>query len=146
VRPGTTPATPATPPGAVETPSTSPATTPSNIEPSAGGAAIPQGYQSLEEYLTGNRGRQKQLVKKPFVLMNGEQAGTLNEFVTRDNVHYAHLSLPETAEDRSREVVVGLDKVFISPDGNTIMVAGTTREELKNLPEYLTESYQKTTR
>lgn len=144
VTPGASPRVPATPPGAAETPSTSPATSPSNIEPSAGGAAIPPGYQRLDKIFAGRGIKLRQLVKRPFVLIGGVQAGTVNEFVVRDGIKYAHLSLPKTPDDdRSREVVVGLDKIFISPDGNTIMVAGRTRKELANLPQYLPESYQK---
>lgn len=130
---------PAVPPGAVETPSTSPA----EVEPAAGSAAVPQGYQPLEAYLKADNGKRSQLARKPVVLRGGEAVGTLSGFVVRDGVHYAHLSLPETANDRGREVVAGLDKLFVSADGNTIMVDVRSRAELEDLPEYQTESYQR---
>lgn len=130
---------PAVPPGAVETPSTSPA----DVEPAAGVGAVPQGYQPLEAYLETDADKRAQLVRRPVALMGGETVGMLNAFVVRDGVHYAHLSLPKTESDPGREVVAGLDKLFISPDGNTIVIDARSRAELEKLPEYQIESYQR---
>jgi len=137
----TRPGVPAIPPGAAETPSTPPATSPRDVEPSAGGG-LPAGYVSVEKYLEADLGKRQDLAGKPVVLPDGEQVGTINEFVVRDGRRYAHLSLSKTASDRKREVVVSLDKLYLSPDGDRVRLEAGSREELEKLPEYLPESYQ----
>ena len=140
-----TPGVPATPPGAPETPSTSPATSAGVVEPSAGGAMLP-----LEKYLTENGDdrlgtlgdRRRQLIKKPVVMPSGETAGTINQFVIRDGRNYAHLTLPKTSEDRERDVVAPLEMLSVSPDGERVVIEAQSRDELKKLPQFMSDSFQ----
>lgn len=147
------PGVPATPPGAAETPSTSPAASagasPSTVEPSVGGAAS-GGMLPLDQYLTQSGesrevlgDRRRQLVDKPVVMPSGEEAGTISDFVVRDGRNYARLTLPKTPDDRERDVVAPLENLSVSPGGERVVINAQSRDELKTLTNYMPDSFQK---
>ncbi|WP_310593371.1 PRC-barrel domain-containing protein [Pedomonas mirosovicensis] len=129
------PGTPKVPPGAPETPSRSPAT----IEPSAG---IPQGYQPMEEFLKQDGVKRSQLVGRPVATLDGQQVGSISEFVSRDSRQYAHLTLDRAQDSPQQDVVISLDKLQVSQGSQTIIIEAQSRSDLEKLPKYDPDNFQ----
>lgn len=148
-----TPGVPATPPGAPETPSTAPATSPaasaelsqSAVEPAAGGMVPMDKYLSengeTSRQMLGER--RSQLIKKPVFMPSGEEAGTIQDFVVRDGRNYALLTLPKTSDDRERDVVAPLAILSVSSGGDRVVIQAESRAELKKLPGFMPDGFQK---
>lgn len=142
---GQKPGVPLIPPGAAETPSTSPATPSGPVEPSA------TVMLSLDAYLgksDANRGKEhgdkrRRLIGRSVLLPDGGDGGAINGFVVRNGRNLVRLALPETPNDKAREVVVPSDMLFITSDGDRVVIKAQSRDDLKNLPEFRPENYEK---
>lgn len=135
------PGIPATPPGAVETPSRPPVQDPADVAPSAGAPALAD-QETVSAYLEKEGSARRDLVGRPVATPSGEIVGKISEFVVRSGVDYAHLSLQRTADSAPREVVVSLDRLHVASGSEAVLIDVKDRRELEDLPRYDPGNFQ----
>jgi len=89
-----------------------------------------QGFVSLEEVLGSS-----------VVNENGEEVGTIEDLVIKDEVHYAVLSVGGFLGLSEKEVAIPLDELKLGEDESYLM-STETEGQLEELPEYEATQYQ----
>jgi putative membrane protein len=89
-----------------------------------------QGFVSLEEVLGSS-----------VVNENGEEVGTIEDLVIKDEVHYAVLSVGGFLGLGEKDVAIPLDELKLGEDESYLM-STETEGQLEELPEYEATQYQ----
>jgi len=89
-----------------------------------------QGFVSIDEVLGSS-----------VINENGEEVGTIEDLVVKDDAHYAVLSVGGFLGIGEKDVAIPLDELKLGEDESYLM-STETEEQLEELPEYEAAQYQ----